>query len=121
MNLNYSRILIIDGYIKIIRKFLAVIKASESFFKVLSNIAYMSVARYPQDDSFKASKKLCDLVHPGIVAIFGPTSAFASNHVQSAAEALHLPFMETRWNYNFQRSAYSIRWRQLTANMTRYW
>ena len=78
----------------------------------MSNIAYMSVARYPQDDSFKASKKLCDLVHPGIVAIFGPTSAFASNHVQSAAEALHLPFMETRWNYNFQRSAYSIRCRQ---------
>ena len=82
------------------------------FFEALSNIAYMSVARYPQDDSFKASKKLCDLVHPGIVAIFGPTSAFASNHVQSAAEALHLPFMETRWNYNFQRSAYSIRCRQ---------
>jgi len=72
------------------------------------SIVDMDVARYPQDDSFKASKKLCDLVHPGIVAIFGPTSAFASNHVQSAAEALHLPFMETRWNYNFQRSAYSI-------------
>ena len=70
----------------------------------------MDVATYPQDDSFKASKKLCDLVRPGIAAIFGPTSAFASNHVQSVSEALHLPFMETRWNYNFKRSSYSIRY-----------
>ena len=92
------------------------------------SIVDMDVARFPADDSFKvkminicivkfklestffqASKKLCDLVEPGVVSIFGPTSAFSSNHVQSASEALHLPFMETRWNYNFQRSAYSIR------------
>ena len=70
---------------------------------------FMDAATYPQDDSFKASKKLCDLVKPGVAAIFGPTSAFASNHVQSVSEALHLPFMETRWNYNFKRSSYSIR------------
>ena len=73
------------------------------------SLVTMDVARYPQDDSFKASKKLCELVRPGITAIFGPTSAFAANHVQAVAEALHLPFMETRWNYNLERSAYSMR------------
>ena len=74
-----------------------------------SRVHGLDVAKYPQDDSFKASKQLCDLVSPGIVAIFGPTSTLASNHVQSVAESLHVPFMETRWNYNFKRSSYSIR------------
>ena len=34
-------------------------------------------ARYPQDDSFKASKELCELIRPGVAAIFGPTSSFS--------------------------------------------
>eukprot|EP00090_Calanus_glacialis_P018188 TRINITY_DN28216_c0_g1_i1.p1 TRINITY_DN28216_c0_g1~~TRINITY_DN28216_c0_g1_i1.p1 ORF type:complete len:919 (-),score=157.38 TRINITY_DN28216_c0_g1_i1:468-3224(-) len=67
-----------------------------------------SIARYPQDDSFKASKKLCELIQPGIAAVFGPTSPFSANHVQSVSEALHVPFMETRWDYDFKRSDYSI-------------
>jgi len=72
------------------------------------SLVTMDIARYPQDDSFKASKKLCELVRPGISAIFGPTAPFSSNHVQSVSEALHMPFMETRWDYDFKRSDYSI-------------
>jgi ionotropic glutamate receptor len=60
------------------------------------------IARYPQDDSFKASKKLCVLIQPEIAAVFGPTSPFSANHVQSVSEALHVPFMETRWDYDFK-------------------
>jgi hypothetical protein len=40
------------------------------------------VANYPADDSFKASKKICELILPGVAAIFGPVSATSSNHVQ---------------------------------------
>ena len=53
-------------------------------------------------------KKLCELIQPGIAAVFGPTSPFSANHVQSVSEALHVPFMETRWDYDFKRSDYSI-------------
>ncbi|XP_023349086.1 glutamate receptor ionotropic, kainate 2 isoform X2 [Eurytemora carolleeae] len=66
------------------------------------------IGNYPWDDSFKASKKLCELIMPGVAAIFGPTSPTASNHVQSVSDALHLPFLETRWDYDFQRSPFSI-------------
>ena len=72
------------------------------------SLVTMDIARYPQDDSFKASKKLCELIQPGIAAIFGPSSPFSANHVQSVSEALHVPFMETRWDYDFKRSSYSI-------------
>ena len=40
------------------------------------------MANYPADDSFKASKKICELILPGVAAIFGPVSATSSNHVQ---------------------------------------
>jgi hypothetical protein len=66
------------------------------------------IATYPRDDSFKASRRLCDLIQPGLAAIFGPTAPISSNHVQSVADTLHLPFMETRWDYGFQRAEYSI-------------
>ena len=67
-----------------------------------------SIARYPQDDSFKASKKLCELIQPGIAAVFGPSSPFSANHVQSVSEALHVPFRETSWDFDFKRSDYCI-------------
>ena len=84
-------------------------KISKAEINELPLIAWEGEIKILESTFFQASKKLCDLVEPGVVSIFGPTSAFSSNHVQSASEALHLPFMETRWNYNFQRSAYSIR------------
>jgi len=66
------------------------------------------VANYQTDDSFMASKKICELVRPGIAGIFGPTSHSASDHVQSVSAALRMPFMESRWSYDFQRSPFSI-------------
>jgi len=66
------------------------------------------VATYPTDDSFKASRKLCELIKAGVAGIFGPVSPVSSNHVQSVTDTLHLPFMETRWEYNFKPSAFSI-------------
>ena len=80
-----------------------------------------AVSIFPSDDSFKAifqyflelgvflfqgqniskssqaSRKLCELLEPGLGAIFGPTSPSAANHVQSVSQALHVPFVETRW------------------------
>merc|ERR1719347_1227417 len=47
----------------------------------------LALAHYPTDDSFKASKKLCELLAPGVAAIFGPSSPVSANHVMSVSEA----------------------------------
>lgn len=67
-----------------------------------------ALGTYPRDDSFKASRKLCELIRPGVAAIFGPTSPITSNHVQSVSDAIHVPFIETRWDYDFKRADFSI-------------
>ena len=67
-----------------------------------------AMGTYPRDDSFKASRKLCEIIQPGVAAIFGPTSPISSNHVQSVSDTLHVPFMETRWDYDFKRADFSI-------------
>ncbi len=44
----------------------------------------------------------------GLVALFGPQTAENAGHVQSMAETLHIPHVETRWDYSFQERAFSI-------------
>ena len=66
------------------------------------------IGTFPKDDSFKASRRLCELVEPGVAAIFGPSSPISANHVQSVSEALHVPYMETRWEYDFHRAEYTV-------------
>ena len=39
----------------------------------------------------------------GVVAIFGPTSKFSSEHIRSITDSMEIPFIETRWNYRSQR------------------
>ena len=66
------------------------------------------VGRYPADDSFKASKKLCETIQPGVSAIFGPTTEAASYHVQALSDTLHVPFMQSKYDYIFKRADFSI-------------
>ena len=100
-----------------------------------------AVSIFPSDDSFKAilqyflelgiilfqgqnvikssqaSRKLCELLEPGLGAIFGPTSPSAANHVQSVSQALHVPFVETRWRLNERDHAL----RQLEGGSMTWW
>ena len=39
----------------------------------------------------------------GVVAIFGPLSQSASEHVRSITDSMEIPFIETRWNYRSQK------------------
>ncbi|KAH9389246.1 hypothetical protein TYRP_008603, partial [Tyrophagus putrescentiae] len=53
-------------------------------------------------DSFQASKKVCSLLHHDVAAIFGPQSIETSAHVQSTCDVLHMPHIETRWDFKFE-------------------
>ena len=45
----------------------------------------------------------------GVVAIFGPTSKFSSEHIRSITDSMEIPFIETRWNYRSQRKVIGIK------------
>jgi len=66
------------------------------------------VGRYPSDDSFKGSKSLCDLISPGVAAMFGPTTSATASHVEATASQLHVPFMQYNFDYIKARSDFSI-------------
>ena len=66
------------------------------------------VGRYPADDSFKGSKKLCDIIQPGVSAIFGPTTPATMYHVQALSNTLQVPFMQSNYDYTKSRSPFSI-------------
>jgi len=63
---------------------------------------------YPHDDSFKASKKLCEMVQSEVAGIFGPTKPASGDHVQAVSNTLNVPFMQTKWEYLSTRADYSI-------------
>ena len=44
----------------------------------------------------------------GLAAIMGPTSDATATQVQSIANALHIPHIDTRWDYSFNRAEFSV-------------
>ena len=53
---------------------------------------------------------VCDMakMSPGLTAIVGPLSASAANHVQNMANQMHVPHIETRFDYAPETPPYSI-------------
>uniref|UniRef100_A0A8C1NK77 Glutamate receptor n=1 Tax=Cyprinus carpio TaxID=7962 RepID=A0A8C1NK77_CYPCA len=51
-------------------------------------------------DSFEASRKACDQLSLGVVAIFGPSHSSSSNAVQSICNALEVPHIQVRWKHH---------------------
>uniref|UniRef100_A0A8C4T3P5 Glutamate receptor n=1 Tax=Erpetoichthys calabaricus TaxID=27687 RepID=A0A8C4T3P5_ERPCA len=51
-------------------------------------------------DSFAASRKACDQLSLGVVAIFGPSHSSSSNAVQSICNALEVPHVQVRWKHH---------------------
>lgn len=66
------------------------------------------IERLDKDDSFRATKKVCSLLSTGIAGILGPSSDVTSMHVQSICDALDIPHVEMRWDFQLQRDDLSI-------------
>ncbi|XP_025016477.1 glutamate receptor ionotropic, kainate 2 isoform X1 [Tetranychus urticae] len=66
------------------------------------------VEHFGSEDSFRADKKVCGLLHAGVAAILGPLSDSTSMHVQSICDALEIPHIETRWDISSHREELSI-------------
>ncbi|XP_037579876.2 glutamate receptor ionotropic, kainate 1-like [Dermacentor silvarum] len=57
---------------------------------------------------YLADLKMCSLLSTGIAGIFGPSSDVTSMHVQSICDALDVPHIEMRWDFQLQRDDLSI-------------
>lgn len=66
------------------------------------------VERISAGDSFHTDKKTCNLLRLGVAAIFGPLAGTTSMHVQSICDALDLPHIETRWDFQANRNDLSL-------------
>uniref|UniRef100_A0A336LKS7 CSON010117 protein n=1 Tax=Culicoides sonorensis TaxID=179676 RepID=A0A336LKS7_CULSO len=62
----------------------------------------------PKDDSFRSSKKACLQVEFGIQAIFGPNDPLLGSHIQSICEALDIPHIEARLDFDTAPKEFSI-------------
>ncbi|XP_068085191.1 glutamate receptor ionotropic, kainate 2 [Anabrus simplex] len=62
----------------------------------------------PRDDSFRTSKKACKQMEYGIQAIFGPSDPLLGAHIQSICEALDVPHVEARIDFEPNFKEFSI-------------
>ncbi|XP_059352207.1 glutamate receptor ionotropic, kainate 2-like [Daphnia carinata] len=52
----------------------------------------------PPNDSFIASKKVCQMIRYGVAAIIGPQSEMSADHVQSMCQTMKIPHIQTHWD-----------------------
>ncbi|XP_067896624.1 glutamate receptor ionotropic, kainate 1 isoform X2 [Heterodontus francisci] len=50
-------------------------------------------------DSFEASRRACDQLTLGVAAVFGPSHSSSISAVQSIANAMEVPHIQTRWKH----------------------
>ncbi|XP_022255411.1 glutamate receptor ionotropic, kainate 2-like [Limulus polyphemus] len=91
---------------------------SESFR--LSNFRLSSIIeQLEHQDSFQASKKVCDLLEKGVAAIFGPQSEESSSTVQSFCDAMHVPHVEIRWDFRTYGDNHSVNLFPYTTSLSK--
>ncbi|KAK2582725.1 hypothetical protein KPH14_004995 [Odynerus spinipes] len=62
----------------------------------------------PRDDSFRTSKKACKQLSRSVQGIFGPSDPLLGAHIQSICEALDVPHLEARVDFEPTFKEFSI-------------
>ncbi|CAB0033976.1 unnamed protein product [Trichogramma brassicae] len=76
---------------------------------ILPNTTVVYDIQYvPKDDSFRTSKKACKQLSRSVQAIFGPTDSLLGPHIQSICEALDVPHIEARLDFEPSFKEFSI-------------
>ncbi|XP_050301823.1 glutamate receptor ionotropic, kainate 2 isoform X1 [Anthonomus grandis grandis] len=73
----------------------------------------------PRDDSFRTSKKACRQMEFGVQAIFGPSDPILGAHIQSICEALDVPHIEARVDFEPVSKQLSINLHPSQENMNK--
>ncbi|XP_046736471.1 glutamate receptor ionotropic, kainate 2 isoform X7 [Diprion similis] len=76
---------------------------------VLPNTTLVYDIQYvPKDDSFRTSKKACKQLSRSVQGIFGPSDPLLGAHIQSICEALDVPHLEARVDFEPTFKEFSI-------------
>ncbi|XP_014475528.1 PREDICTED: glutamate receptor ionotropic, kainate 2-like [Dinoponera quadriceps] len=76
---------------------------------LLANTTLVYDIQYvPKDDSFHTSKKACKQLSRSVQGIFGPSDPLLGAHIQSICEALDVPHLETRVDFEPTFKEFSI-------------
>ena len=75
--------------------------------------------RLAVDDSFLASKKVCQLFRNGVAAIFGSSSLATSSHIQSMCEAVKVPHVQTLLDVDATASDMAVNLHPSPASLSR--
>nr|CAG4638241.1 EOG090X00ST [Cyclestheria hislopi] len=82
----------------------------------------IAVEHLSQNDSFYASRKVCQLLSKGVAAIFGVTSASTAVHIQNTCKVFDIPYIETRWKTNTQQGESFINLQPNPSSLSKaYW
>ncbi|CAH1132879.1 unnamed protein product [Ceutorhynchus assimilis] len=88
--------------------------------EILPNTTLVYDIQYvPRDDSFRTSKKACRQMEFGVQAIFGPSDPILGAHIQSICEALDVPHLEARVDFEPASKQLSINLHPSQENMNR--
>ncbi|XP_053978652.1 glutamate receptor ionotropic, kainate 2 isoform X2 [Hylaeus volcanicus] len=76
---------------------------------LLTNTTLVYDIQYvPKDDSFRTSKKACEQLSRSVQGIFGPSDPLLGAHIQSICEALDVPHLEARVDFEPTFKEFSI-------------
>ncbi|XP_057338869.1 glutamate receptor ionotropic, kainate 2-like isoform X1 [Microplitis mediator] len=76
---------------------------------ILPNTTLVYDIQYvPKDDSFRTSKKACKQLSRSVQGIFGPSDPLLGAHIQSICEALDVPHLEARMDFEPAFKEFSI-------------
>ncbi|XP_076240021.1 glutamate receptor ionotropic, kainate 2 isoform X2 [Calliopsis andreniformis] len=76
---------------------------------LLTNTTLVYDIQYvPKDDSFRTSKKACKQLSRSVQGIFGPSDPLLGAHIQSICEALDVPHLEARVDFEPTFKEFSI-------------
>jgi len=77
--------------------------------EVLPNNSLTYDVQYvPNEDSFRTTKKACSQIEHGIMALFGPSDLLLGTHVQSLCDALDIPHLEARSDFENTFQEFSL-------------
>ncbi|XP_028968488.1 glutamate receptor ionotropic, kainate 2 [Galendromus occidentalis] len=76
---------------------------------LLPNVTFQYDIQYvPRGNSFRAAKMACHLIKEGAATIFGPSDPVVGGHIQSLADSLDIPHIESRLDLETDVKDFSI-------------
>ncbi|CAH8635196.1 unnamed protein product [Schistosoma intercalatum] len=60
------------------------------------------------DDSFEATRKACQLIERQVIAIYGPSTPYASSAVQALCNQFGIPHLQIDWGYHQTSRGYAL-------------